>query len=101
MEDEETGELFIPCRVCSHKCFKKHGKYHDKQCFDGSASFFKVMLGDFAERLVTFMLQHFVHVLILCSVLEFLNKNCVLCLEPFNTFIDVLDVSSLLMLHNL
>ncbi|XP_057839613.2 putative B3 domain-containing protein Os03g0621600 [Cryptomeria japonica] len=51
MEDEETGELFIPCRVCSHKCFNKHGKYHDKQCFDGSACFFKVMLGDFAERL--------------------------------------------------
>lgn len=57
MEDEETGELFIPCRVCSHKCFNKHGKYHDKQCFDGSACFFKVMLGDFAERLVTFILK--------------------------------------------
>ncbi|GLJ38042.1 hypothetical protein SUGI_0774490 [Cryptomeria japonica] len=51
MEDEETGELFIPCRMCCQKCFRIHGKYHEKECFDGCVSFFKVMLGDFTERL--------------------------------------------------
>ncbi|GLJ38039.1 hypothetical protein SUGI_0774410 [Cryptomeria japonica] len=51
MEDEETGEFFIPCRECSQKCYIKHGKYHEKECCDDSPSFFKVMLADFAEKL--------------------------------------------------
>ncbi|XP_057847033.2 putative B3 domain-containing protein Os03g0621600 [Cryptomeria japonica] len=51
MEDEETGELFIPCRECSKKCYKIHGKYHEKEHFDEFSSFFKVLIGDFAEKL--------------------------------------------------
>ncbi|GLJ57584.1 hypothetical protein SUGI_1344250 [Cryptomeria japonica] len=48
MEIEETGEHYMPCPKCSQKCYKKH---REKEYFDGSASFFKIMLGDFAEKL--------------------------------------------------
>ncbi|GLJ38043.1 hypothetical protein SUGI_0774500 [Cryptomeria japonica] len=51
MEDEETGKLLIPCRMCYQKCFRIHGKHNEKERFDERVSFFKVMLGDFAERL--------------------------------------------------
>ncbi|GLJ13228.1 hypothetical protein SUGI_0208160 [Cryptomeria japonica] len=49
MENEETGDLLLPCTFCTKNCFAIHGKR--KERLDGVSYFFKVMLGDFAQKL--------------------------------------------------
>ncbi|KAH9309577.1 hypothetical protein KI387_037488, partial [Taxus chinensis] len=51
MEDEETGEFLLPCRLCSERCFKNRSKHKNRECYNGCAYFFKIMLGDYAEKL--------------------------------------------------
>lgn len=49
MENEETGELLLPCTFCIKNCSEIHDKR--KERLDGVSYFFKVMVGDFAQKL--------------------------------------------------
>ncbi|GLJ38030.1 hypothetical protein SUGI_0774260 [Cryptomeria japonica] len=51
MENKDVGEILVPCTTCTKNCFKIHGKTEEKESFDGRSYFFKVMLGDFAQKL--------------------------------------------------
>ncbi|XP_057840180.1 B3 domain-containing protein Os01g0905400 [Cryptomeria japonica] len=53
MENEVTGNILLPCTECTKGCFRIHGnhKFKDKENSDGYSYFFKIMLGDFAQKL--------------------------------------------------
>ncbi|GLJ38031.1 hypothetical protein SUGI_0774280 [Cryptomeria japonica] len=48
---QKAGSVLPPCAIGTETCNRVHGKCNDNQSSEGYSYFFKVMLGDFAQKL--------------------------------------------------